>query len=91
VRKTVDNQSDTLLLHPVRVVSLVRQGPGVALHNHRQPLSDGFTDAPRARLSDEEICQLHEVRDVARESLHVHRDVPLDGAQFRGHLLVLST
>ena len=51
----------TCFRHPLGVVALLRQRPGVALHDHRQLHRERFADAARARLADEKIRKVHVV------------------------------
>ncbi|HEY2634267.1 MAG TPA: hypothetical protein VGI51_06070, partial [Steroidobacteraceae bacterium] len=61
VSEGVEDDSRAVLLHPIRVVALLRHGPGVAHHDDGQALLDRFADAAGTRLADEEIAQLHEI------------------------------
>jgi len=64
VLEGVEHDSGAVLLHPIRVVALLRHGPGVAHHDDGQALLDGFADTAGTRLADEEIAQLHEIADL---------------------------
>jgi hypothetical protein len=55
------------------VVSLLRERPGIAFHNHRQMHGDRFADAGRAGLADEAVGQLHVARHLAGEAFHEQR------------------
>jgi hypothetical protein len=64
----IQHDADAVLLHPLRVVALLRHGPGVAHDDDGQLLLDGFADAAGPGLADEEIAQLHEIADVRGKS-----------------------
>ena len=66
----VQHDSGAVFLHPIRVVALLRHGPGVAHHDDGQALLNGFADAAGTRLADEEIAQLHEITDLRRKADH---------------------
>ena len=67
--KAAEHQADLLLLDPIRVVPLVRHGPGISLHDDRQALDQRLADAAGARLADEKVGQFHIERNLAREAL----------------------
>jgi hypothetical protein len=64
VLEGVEHDPGAVLLHPIRVVALLRHGPGVSHHDHGQALLDRFADAAGTRLADEKIAQLHEITDL---------------------------
>jgi hypothetical protein len=64
----IQHYADAVLLHPLRVVALLRHGPRVAHDDDRQLLLDGLADAAGSRLADEEVAQLHEIADVRGKS-----------------------
>ena len=60
----VEHHPGVVLQHPLGVIALLRHGPGIAHHDHGQPLLNRFADAAGTRLADEEIGELHEVADM---------------------------
>jgi len=65
-------QHDTrrVLLDPFGVVALLRHGPRIADHNHRQALLHRLADAAGTRFADKEVAQLHVVADLRSETHH---------------------
>jgi len=88
--EAADGDAHLPFLDPAGVVALVRQSPGIALHDDGQSLGQGFADAAGAGFADEEIGDLHVERDVARESLDEHGNVRRHGAQLGSGALMAS-
>src|SRR5712692_11388222 len=78
----------TLLLHPLRVVALLRERPGIALDEDRQLADHGFRNAPWTGLADQKIRCVHQPMHFFGETDNVHRQLPLAGAQFPRQLFV---
>jgi len=90
LRKAAHHHAHALFQHPIGVVALVDEGPGIPFHHHWQVHRQGFADRSRARLTDEVIGQRHEMRHLAGEAFHAHGDAAGQGAQGAGRFLVPS-
>jgi len=74
----------------VRVIHLLRKGPGVAFYNHWQTHADRFTNAAGTGLTDEEISQTHVVRDALRKAVDNFPAARFKFFQPAAHLLIVS-
>ncbi len=82
--------ADTLLANPLGVVAFLRERPGIALHNHRQPHGHRLADAARPRLADEVIRELHVARHFLGEAFDENRRAARKRPQPRRQLLVVT-
>ena len=79
-----------LLANPLGVVAFLRERPGIALDNQRQPHGHGLADAARPGLADEVIRKLHVARHFLREAFDEDRRLARKGTQPRRQLLVVT-
>src|SRR5579884_3512223 len=76
------NDPESLLADPFRVVSLLRQSPRIALKNNRQPHRYRLADASRAGFADEVVRELHILRNLVGEPFDKHGGLMRQGAKF---------
>src|SRR5260370_18212615 len=75
--KTLQYDAYPLLFHPLRVVPLLREFPGVALNEDRQLADHAFRIAARPGPADPEISCTHQPTHLFRKAHNMHRQLTL--------------
>src|SRR6266568_1910021 len=76
VPKTLQHDANVFLFHPLRVVALLRQRPGIAFDQHGKPPDHGLRDASRSGLANQKISRAHQAMHFFRKPDNVYGHLP---------------